>query len=79
MVVDDAWCVFGSTNFDHRSFALNDEVNIATLDCELAASLRRDLEDDLRHSHKLTLEMLKRGGLVGDAELVEDAILERES
>ncbi|MGC1783472.1 MAG: phospholipase D-like domain-containing protein, partial [Acidobacteriaceae bacterium] len=68
MVVDDAWCVFGSTNFDHRSFALNDEVNIATLDCELAAGLRRDFEDDLRHSHKLTLEMLKRGGLVGDAE-----------
>lgn len=79
MVVDDAWCVFGSTNFDHRSFALNDEINVATLDYELAASLRRDFEEDLRHSRKLTLEMLKRGGLVGDAELAEGVVLERES
>ena len=29
MTVDGQWSVVGSTNFDHRSFALNDEVNLA--------------------------------------------------
>ncbi len=78
MVIDDAWCVFGSTNFDHRSFALNDEVNVATLDRELASRLREDFEADLRLSRRLTLEMLRRGGALADAELAEGAILERE-
>jgi cardiolipin synthase len=32
MTVDRQWSVIGSTNFDHRSFALNDEVNLATLE-----------------------------------------------
>jgi cardiolipin synthase len=79
MVVDDVWCVFGSTNFDHRSFALNDEINVATLNRDLAASLRRNFEQDLRHSRKLTMEMLNRGGLVDDVELAGGTILERES
>ncbi|MEO6965475.1 MAG: phospholipase D-like domain-containing protein, partial [Acidobacteriaceae bacterium] len=79
MVIDDAWCVFGSTNFDHRSFALNDEVNVATLDRELAASLLLDFEDDVRESRKLTLEMLERGGALADAELAGGTLLEQES
>ena len=29
MIVDDLWCVVGSTNMDHRSFGWNDEVNLA--------------------------------------------------
>src|SRR6185312_6333554 len=36
MIVDDLWCVVGSTNFDHRSFGLNDEVNLAVIDPTLA-------------------------------------------
>lgn len=79
MVVDDAWCVFGSTNFDHRSFALNDEVNIATLDRELAAVMNRDFTEDLQQSRRLTLEMLRSHSLEGEAELVAGAALERES
>ena len=35
MTVDGLWNVVGSTNFDHRSFALNDEVNLAVLDANL--------------------------------------------
>lgn len=79
MVIDDLWCVFGSTNFDHRSFALNDEVNVATIDADLAVKLRGSFEEDLRQSRKLTLDMLKRGGLLGDLELAGGAIVERES
>ena len=79
MVIDDAWCVFGSTNFDHRSFALNDEVNIASLDRELAAVMNRDFTEDLQQSRKLALEMLQSHSLTGEAELAAGAALERES
>ena len=30
--IDSIWSVVGSTNFDNRSFGLNDEVNIAIVD-----------------------------------------------
>jgi cardiolipin synthase len=56
MVVDDAWCVVGSTNMDHRSFGLNDEVNVATLDRALAADLNVDFQSDLSQARRITLE-----------------------
>ncbi|HVC89702.1 MAG TPA: phospholipase D-like domain-containing protein, partial [Acidobacteriaceae bacterium] len=79
MVIDERWCVFGSTNFDHRSFALNDEVNVAAIDPELADTLIDQFREDLRESRPLTLEMLKSRRLVGNAELVAGTLLERES
>ena len=79
MVVDERWCVFGSTNFDHRSFALNDEVNVAAIDRKLAETLVDQFEDDLKQSKTLTLEMLKNRKLSSRAELLAGALLERES
>ena len=32
LIIDGIWSVVGSTNFDSRSFGINDEVNIAVLD-----------------------------------------------
>src|SRR5262249_59529587 len=32
LIVDGTWCVVGSTNFDNRSFGINDEVNVAVRD-----------------------------------------------
>jgi cardiolipin synthase len=55
MVVDDVWCVVGSTNMDHRSFGLNDEVNLATLDRGLAAELNADFQKDLSQAKRITL------------------------
>ena len=54
MVIDDLWSVVGSTNFDHRSFRINDEVNMATLCPDLATRLKRDFENDLRQSFEVT-------------------------
>ena len=68
MTVDGMWNVVGSTNFDHRSFALNDEVNLAVLDGELAKVIEQDFADDLRQSLPLTLEMLEDRTLWGKAE-----------
>lgn len=37
MIIDDAWVSVGSTNFDNRSFRLNDEANLNVIDAEFAA------------------------------------------
>ena len=60
LVVDDVWAIFGSTNFDNRSFGINDEINVAALDPHLAAALTSQFEQDLRQSHAITLENWRR-------------------
>jgi cardiolipin synthase len=54
MIIDGTWGVFGSTNFDHRSFSINDELNIATADPDVIARLREDFARDLQDSKQVT-------------------------
>jgi len=56
MMVDDGWAIVGSTNFDHRSFELNDEVNLAIFDRCVAQRLVHDFESDLKESRQVTYE-----------------------
>ena len=79
MTVDEQWCVVGSTNFDHRSFELNDEVNLAALDPALAKVIEDDFERDVRLSRPLTLAMLHRPSIVAPIERVIDHAMEQES
>lgn len=79
MTIDRQWSVVGSTNFDHRSFALNDEVNLAVLDQELARVIDRDFAEDLQESRPLTLEMLHARTLLGRAEELLSQTIEKES
>ena len=46
MVVDDCWTTVGSTNFDNRSFRLNDEANLNVLDVDFAANQTRVFGED---------------------------------
>ena len=43
MVVDGVWATVGSTNFDNRSFALNEELNLTVYDSGLARTSRRSV------------------------------------
>lgn len=54
MMVDDCWVVVGSTNFDYRSFSINDEVNLALLDAATTRLVARNFDDDLAHSKEIT-------------------------
>jgi cardiolipin synthase A/B len=54
LVVDGVWTVVGSTNFDSRSFGINDEVNLAALDDTLAARVEEDFQCDLADSRRIT-------------------------
>jgi cardiolipin synthase len=59
-IVDGTWSIVGSTNFDNRSFELNDEINVAIADVGLAGRLTSDFEADLRRSRRLLLDAWKR-------------------
>lgn len=63
LVVDGLWSTVGTTNFDNRSFALNDENNVCVYDHAFAAELERDFMNDLAASDQVTLEAWRGRGL----------------
>jgi cardiolipin synthase len=60
MVVDDVWCSVGSTNFDDRSFRLNDEANLNVLDAAFAQEQARVFVEDRARAREVTLEEWER-------------------
>ena len=56
MVVDDQWVSIGSANLDNASFALNNELNVTSLDRRLALTLSKIFDDDLKFTTPVTLE-----------------------
>ena len=60
MIVDDCWTSVGSTNFDNRSFRLNDEANLNILDGGFARAESKALDRDIAHSIPVTLESWRR-------------------
>jgi cardiolipin synthase A/B len=55
LLIDDAVAVIGSTNFDHRSFNLNEEINLVVFNEMFTVALVRDFKLDLLSSHEITL------------------------
>ena len=53
LVVDGCWAAIGSTNFDDRSFELNDEVSLAVYDEDIARQLEETFERDLAHAKEV--------------------------
>jgi len=64
LVVDGAWSMFGSANFDNRSLELNDELNVAVSDRDLARRFLDDFEQDLRVSSRLDLAAWRQRSLL---------------
>ena len=56
MVVDDVWVSVGSTNFDNRSFRLNDEANLNILNPDFARGQVELFERDKTRSRKITFQ-----------------------
>ena len=59
MVVDERWVTVGSTNFDNRSFRLNDEANLNVLDPDFARGQVELFERDKARSRRVTLQEWK--------------------
>jgi cardiolipin synthase len=77
MVVDGVWATVGSTNFDNRSFALNDELNVVLYDRAVVERLAAAFEADLAHARRVTHEAWQHRGL--RAKLLELFVLPIES
>jgi len=60
MIVDQHMTSVGSTNFDPRSFHLNDEANLNVYDPAFARRMTEVFEADLRKCKRITLEQWQR-------------------
>ena len=56
MVVDDVWSTVGSTNFDDRSFRLNQEANLNVQDSAFGAAQAAVFARDRAQARRITLE-----------------------
>jgi cardiolipin synthase A/B len=59
MIVDGLWTTVGSTNFDPRSFSLNDEANVNFYDVDFAGRQIEIFQKDLAHSRPVTFQEWK--------------------
>ncbi len=56
LIIDHLLVSIGSTNFDNRSFRLNDEANLNIMDKDFAIEQANIFNDDWQHSHQITYE-----------------------
>jgi cardiolipin synthase A/B len=63
MVIDGIWATVGSTNLDHRSFALNEELNVVVYDGDIAQRLEKVFQQDLANSRPVTYRDWSRRSL----------------
>lgn len=60
LTMDGAWCAIGSSNFDDRSFEINDEITLGLLDRGLARRLEEIFERDMQCCVELDLATWRR-------------------
>jgi cardiolipin synthase len=59
MIVDGLWTTVGSTNFDPRSFSLNDEANLNYYDADFARRQIEIFQEDLARSRQVKFQEWK--------------------
>jgi cardiolipin synthase A/B len=60
LIVDSLLVSVGSTNFDSRSFRLNDEANLNVMDAEFGAAQVRVFEEDWRLAQEVSIATLQQ-------------------
>lgn len=65
LIVDDLWVSVGSTNFDDRSFRLNDEANLNIYDAAFAVAQVQDFERDKALSKLITRAEFEERSAIG--------------
>jgi cardiolipin synthase len=78
MVVDDCWVSVGSTNFDNRSFRLNDEANINVFDQGFAREQAQVFATDRAQSKQVSLEQWRHRPLTERLEELVGRMIRRE-
>ena len=78
LCIDDLWVVVGSTNFDNRSFGINDEVNLAIRDAAVAERFESDMVADLNQSRRVSLKEWQHRPLTERATELIGLVFERQ-
>ncbi|HZD69257.1 MAG TPA: phospholipase D-like domain-containing protein [Actinomycetes bacterium] len=78
LMVDSAWATVGSVNFDNRSFALNDELNLSMRDRTVVAELEKHFLTDLDDARELDLAGWRARGAAARARELGGALVRRE-
>jgi cardiolipin synthase len=78
LCVDDLWVVVGSTNFDNRSFGINDEVNLAIRNADVTMRFESDMAIDLDESRRVLLEEWKHRPVTERVTELMGMIIERQ-
>jgi len=63
MTIDGIWSAIGSSNFDDRSFEINDEITLGLVDAGAAARFEAIFEKDARECAELELGSWRERGL----------------
>jgi cardiolipin synthase A/B len=78
LCVDNVWVVVGSTNFDNRSFGINDEVNLAIRNAAVAERFESDMAADLSQSRRVSLHEWQHRPLTERATELIGLVFERQ-
>lgn len=78
LMIDDLWSVVGSTNFDSRSFDINDELNVAIPDRAVTARLIQDFHRDLAQSDQVTYDQWRKSMRFRAYERLESLLAKQE-
>jgi cardiolipin synthase len=78
LIVDGVWSVIGSTNFDSRSFRINDEVNVAIYDESVASRLEQDFARDVANSREISYEQWRHRSLLQRLDETVALVFERQ-
>jgi len=78
LIVDSTWAVFGSTNLDHRSFSINDELNVVTNHAGVIERLKEDFAKDVAESKAVRYADWRRRSLFERAYEGFGRLLERQ-
>jgi cardiolipin synthase len=78
LIVDANWATVGSVNFDNRSFALNDELNLSVRDRAVVVELERHFRADIDDAVELDLAAWRARPAVVRARELASAAVRRE-
>ena len=79
MVVDGVWGTVGTTNFDNRSFAHNEESNVCFFDRDLAGQLHRIFLDDVGACARVRRDAWARRGAWAKAQELIASFLQEQA
>ena len=68
MSIDGVWCAIGSSNFDDRSFEINDEITLGMMDAPLAREFEAIFERDSKDCVELELRVLAKAWALASPE-----------